>query len=137
MTDDDTAPATPQFFDEEFFRPEVISTEIMRVCEAHDLRLAELWATGHPVARDAFPAAVLTAMERVCQEHGDTLDQWIEFACPSRYDPEGEHEAGYRCTLLEGHLGDHQAAGTTPGEPVHAWGTMEGLAVRTGQEHQR
>lgn len=130
-------PLAAPFFDEEFFRPEVIASEIMRVCNEHDPRLAGLWAAGRPLTRETLSPAVLTALEGVCQKHGTTLDEWFEAACPSRHDPEGEHEAGYRCTLPEGHLGDHQANGTTPGEPVHAWGAMEGVAAPPGQGRQR
>lgn len=89
---------------------------------------------------------------RLCLEHGTEIEFFLEEdslaramaarasagnPCPSSHDPEGEHEAGYRCTLPEGHLGDHQANGTTPGEPVHGWGAMEGVAAPPGQGRQR
>ncbi len=97
---------------------------------------------------EEVPAA---EFERLCLEHGTDIEFFLEEdtlakamgagapapPCPSRHDPEGEHEAGYRCTLPDGHPGDHQAHGTTPGAPVYGWGAMEGLAAPPDQGRQR
>jgi len=51
--------------------------------------------------------------------------------CGARWDPEGDHPKGYRCTLDKGHKGDHEAHGPT-GIWLHAWSRHEGIEQPKG-----